>query len=190
MKMLEPSRPISLAIEAGRKAMMPIMMISEMPLPIPFSVIRSPSHIMNSVPLVRQITVVTMKAYCGMTMACAARRAEVDRVPDGLEQGDADGPVAGELRDLLPTVLAFRWSFWKYGTTAPISWMMMDAVMYGMMPRANTPARRRRHRRTGRTTRRGRPGYSSCPCGSEARRRRCPGGSRRTRAGTRRGRRA
>ena len=68
--MFEPSRPISLAIEAGRKAMIPIMMMSEMPLPIPFSVIRSPSHITKRVPMVRQITVVTMKYARRITIAC------------------------------------------------------------------------------------------------------------------------
>ena len=37
----------------GRRATIPIMMISEIPLPIPLSVIFSPSHMMNMVPAIR-----------------------------------------------------------------------------------------------------------------------------------------
>ena len=32
------------------------------------------------------------------------------------------------------------WSRWKYGTTAPISWMMMEVEIYGMMPRPKIAA--------------------------------------------------
>ena len=67
--MLAPICGISFRSDCGRKAMMPIMMISEMPLPMPFSVIRSPSHITNTVPAVRQITQTTVNAQAGMTMA-------------------------------------------------------------------------------------------------------------------------
>ncbi len=48
---------------------MPIMMISEIPLPIPFSVIRSPSHITKTVPAVRQMTQITVNAQAGTTIA-------------------------------------------------------------------------------------------------------------------------
>ena len=37
----------------GRRATIPIMMMSEMPFPIPVSVIFSPSHMMNMVPAIR-----------------------------------------------------------------------------------------------------------------------------------------
>ena len=37
----------------GRRATIPIMIISEIPLPIPLSVIFSPSHMMNMVPAMR-----------------------------------------------------------------------------------------------------------------------------------------
>ena len=40
-------------LRLGRRAMMPAKMISETPLPIPFSVINSPSQIRNIVPAVR-----------------------------------------------------------------------------------------------------------------------------------------
>jgi hypothetical protein len=36
----------------GMRATMPAKMMSEMPLPMPFSVMRSPSHMMNAVPAV------------------------------------------------------------------------------------------------------------------------------------------
>jgi hypothetical protein len=38
---------------------MPMVMISDMPFPIPRSVIWSPSHIRKSVPVVSEITVIT-----------------------------------------------------------------------------------------------------------------------------------
>ena len=46
---------------AGRRATIPIIIISEIPLPIPLSVIFSPSHITNIVPAVRIITDETVK---------------------------------------------------------------------------------------------------------------------------------
>ena len=39
----------------GKRAMIPIMMIREIPLPIPFSVIFSPSHMIKMVPQVKVI---------------------------------------------------------------------------------------------------------------------------------------
>ena len=50
----------------GRRAMMPDMMISEMPLPTPRSVICSPIHITNMVPAVTVITVIAMKPAPGL----------------------------------------------------------------------------------------------------------------------------
>ena len=44
---------------------MPAKMISEMPLPIPLSVICSPSHMMNIVPVVSVRTVINRKAHPG-----------------------------------------------------------------------------------------------------------------------------
>ena len=46
---------------AGSRATIPIIMISDIPLPIPLSVILSPSHITNIVPAVRVITDVIWK---------------------------------------------------------------------------------------------------------------------------------
>ncbi len=44
-------------VALGSRATMPAKMMSEMPLPMPRSVMRSPSHMMKAVPAVRVITV-------------------------------------------------------------------------------------------------------------------------------------
>ncbi len=49
-------------IASGPRQTMPAKMISEMPLPIPFSVICSPSHMINAVPAVKVITVISRNA--------------------------------------------------------------------------------------------------------------------------------
>ncbi len=49
----------------GRRATMPAMMISEMPLPIPRSVICSPIHITNIEPAVTVTTVMMRKLQPG-----------------------------------------------------------------------------------------------------------------------------
>ena len=52
-------------IAAGRPATMPAKMIIEMPLPMPRSVICSPSHMRNIVPVMSVITVVKRNARPG-----------------------------------------------------------------------------------------------------------------------------
>ena len=52
---------------AGRRATMPIVMINEMPFPIPRSVIWSPSHIKNNVPVVNDIVVMMLKLMPGLS---------------------------------------------------------------------------------------------------------------------------
>ena len=54
---------------------MPAKMISEMPLPMPRSVICSPSHMMNAVPAVRVIIVSSRKPQPGLGTIGHARRA-------------------------------------------------------------------------------------------------------------------
>ena len=49
--------------------MIPIMMMSEMPLPMPFSVMRSPSHITKTVPAVSEMTAEAKKSQSGITIA-------------------------------------------------------------------------------------------------------------------------
>ena len=48
-------------MECGKRAIMPMKIMREMPLPIPRSVICSPSHIMNIVPAVRKTSVLSVK---------------------------------------------------------------------------------------------------------------------------------
>ena len=57
-----PNRP---KIARGRLATIPAKMMSEMPLPIPRSVICSPSHMMKIVPVVRVRIVISRKAHPG-----------------------------------------------------------------------------------------------------------------------------
>ena len=50
---------------------MPVKMISDMPLPMPRSLICSPSHMMNAVPVVSEIMVRSTKPKPGLiTMPC------------------------------------------------------------------------------------------------------------------------
>ncbi len=51
--------------EAGKPATIPAKIIIEIPLPIPFSLICSPSHIKNSVPVVKVTTVTKLKVNPG-----------------------------------------------------------------------------------------------------------------------------
>ena len=50
---------------------MPAKMISEMPLPMPRSVICSPSHMMNAVPVVSVITVMKLEAQARVAATTA-----------------------------------------------------------------------------------------------------------------------
>ena len=52
-------------IAPGKAATMPAKMIMEMPLPMPRSVICSPSHMMNAVPVVSVIIVIRRKPHPG-----------------------------------------------------------------------------------------------------------------------------
>jgi len=52
--------------EAGRPATIPAKIIIDIPLPIPFSLICSPSHIKNRVPVVSVTTVTKLKVKPGL----------------------------------------------------------------------------------------------------------------------------
>ena len=65
---MRPSSRV-LASALGSCAMMPVKMISEMPLPTPRAVICSPSHIRNRVPPTMVITVVARKYQPGSITA-------------------------------------------------------------------------------------------------------------------------
>ena len=99
---------------------MPAKMISEMPLPMPRSVMRSPSHMMKAVPAVSVITVmkVNHSAVVGddhvvdlHAAAAGDRRAAQRGQPagdaDALDDREDDAAVAGVLVQLLPAGRAF-----------------------------------------------------------------------------------
>ena len=120
---------------------MPAKMISEMPLPMPRSVICSPSHMMKAVPVVSVIIVMRRKPQpgCEHDAGAAAGAWMLSRPTDdeeALEQRQHDRAVARVLVDLAPPVLAFLLQLLEGGITTVRSWRMMLALMYGMMPSA------------------------------------------------------
>ncbi len=54
-----------LPMAPGKPTTMPVKMISDMPLPMPRSLICSPSHMMNAVPVVSERMVIKMKPKPG-----------------------------------------------------------------------------------------------------------------------------
>ena len=91
---------------------MPAKMISDMPLPMPRSVICSPSHITKTLPVVIVSIVVSRKPKPGVgddRQAAVRVRLLLERVGvgRGLDQAQRDGAVAGVLGDLAPAQLAF-----------------------------------------------------------------------------------
>ena len=90
---------------------MPAKMISEMPLPMPRSVICSPSHMMNAVPVVSVIIVISRKPQPGSSTTDAPPGAwivlEPDRDEEALDEREHDRAVARVLGDLAPPELAF-----------------------------------------------------------------------------------
>jgi hypothetical protein len=76
---------------------MPAKMMSEMPLPMPRSVICSPSHMMKAVPAVREMTVSRRKPSPGVDDAHAAARPGPRGGADVLEVvGDAEALDDGQ----------------------------------------------------------------------------------------------
>ena len=140
----EPTRNWS-TIEWGKRAMMPIKMMSEIPFPIPRSVICSPSHIMNIVPAVRNRTVLIVKANPWIskgTIGCPSSVRLVSRTltPHPCRAATTTVPYRVSWFSFFrPSSPSFE-SFWKYGTTAPRSWRMIEELMYGMIPSAKIAA--------------------------------------------------
>ena len=95
----------------GRRATMPAMMISEMPLPMPRSVICSPIHMRNIVPAVSVITVISDERGAGIVNDAAAagrgRFFERDGEHRALEQRQRHRAVAGVLGYFAAAGLAF-----------------------------------------------------------------------------------
>ena len=128
------------------RATMPAKMMSEMPLPMPRSVICSPSHMTKVVPAVSVSTVMSSKRQPGMLHDLQRHPGRLAGVLGVLEDaGDAvalrdgqqDVAVAGVLVDLLAAGLALSSGASRAsGTTTVSSWRMIEAEMYGMIPSA------------------------------------------------------
>ena len=86
---------------------MPAKMISDMPLPMPRSVICSPSHMMKAVPVVSESMVIRMKPKPGIDDDTPAMALQARGDAEGLHQRQDHGQIAGPLRDLAPAQLAF-----------------------------------------------------------------------------------
>ena len=95
----------SSATPRGRPATMPAKISRLMPLPMPRSVICSPSHMMKAVPAVSVSTVIRMKPMPGLQHQ--ALLGENGGDADRLQRAQNHGHVAGPLRDLAPAQLAF-----------------------------------------------------------------------------------
>src|ERR1017187_408398 len=128
-----------LAMALGSPTTIPVKMISDMPLPMPRSLICSPSHMMNAVPVVSEMMVRKTKPAPGlMTIPCCIAckpcaipkdwRTERTRYlpiilsvlqtlrdPEGLENREDDGQVAGPLRDLAAAQFAFLLQLFQGG---------------------------------------------------------------------------
>ena len=112
---------------------------------MPRWVMSSPIHISSTVPAVSEITI---RNTCGVSnfgmIGCAGVRREAleqEDVADRLREREADGEVARVLRDARLADLALLGSFSSEGTTTVSSCRMIDAVMYGMIPSANSAIR-------------------------------------------------
>ena len=99
-------------IASGMRATMPARMISEMPLPRPYSSICSPSHIRKTQPAVRQAMPMTQKRRTCPHRSAAAPASgcvlvHVREPEDRLDDAQRDRRVARPLLDLLAAGLAF-----------------------------------------------------------------------------------
>ena len=70
----------------GSPTTMPVKMISDMPLPMPRSVICSPSHMMNAVPVVRLSMVISDEAEARIGHEALLRALQRRRDAEGLNQ--------------------------------------------------------------------------------------------------------
>ena len=85
---------------------MPAKINSDMPLPMPRSVICSPSHMMNADPVVSVSMVISTNARAGIVDE-VARLFKADGNAERLHRAQNHGQIARPLGDLLPAHLAF-----------------------------------------------------------------------------------
>ena len=118
---------------------------SDMPLPTPRSVISSPSHMMTAVPAVIVMTIVRDgedRRGSGSGLLCSPGTGCPDRASATMP---VDCRIASPMVRYRVYCVIFAWPDWpsfcsssRRGMTTVSSWMMMLAVMYGMMPSAKT----------------------------------------------------
>ena len=89
----------------GKPTTMPAKISSDIPLPTPRSVICSPSHMMNALPVVRVSMVMNLNFHPGSSAKAALLQA--DRDAERLHRAQNDRDVARPLRDLLAPEFAF-----------------------------------------------------------------------------------
>ena len=90
---------------------MPVKMISDMPLPMPRSLICSPSHMMNAVPGGERQNRQQHEAEARIDDDALLHRHQALRDAERLQDREDDGQIAGPLRDLAPAELAFLLQF-------------------------------------------------------------------------------
>jgi hypothetical protein len=91
----------------GRPTTMPAKMMSDMPLPMPRSLICSPSHMMKAVPVVSEMMVIRTNPQPGLITKPPTCSAQSLRDAERLDDGEGDGQVAGPLGDLAAAQFAF-----------------------------------------------------------------------------------
>src|ERR1700744_981763 len=128
----------------GMTAMTWVKIMTDMPLPMPRSVLSSPIHITTAVPAPIVMTIVAMRKTdaSGMTDTVQPGKSVPLRASS---MYPVDCRIARPLVRYLVYCVIFAWPAWpsffrvsSRGMTTVSSCRMMLAVMYGMMPSANT----------------------------------------------------
>src|SRR5580698_4325381 len=128
-------------------AMTWVKIMTDMPLPTPRSVISSPIHMMTAVPATIAMTIVAMWNTDAFGIIGLALMSQFgNSVPlRASSMYPVDCRIARPMVRYLVYCVIFAWPDWpsflsvsSRGMTTVRSWRMMLAVMYGMMPSANT----------------------------------------------------
>ena len=100
---------------SGSPTTMPAKMISDMPLPMPRSLICSPSHMMKAVPVVSEMMVIRMNPKPGLMTIPSCMACRPVAMPKDCMMAEHDGQVAGPLGDLAAAQFAFLLQFLERG---------------------------------------------------------------------------
>src|ERR1700733_545538 len=124
-----------------------VKIMTDMPLPTPRSVISSPIHMITAVPATIAMTIVAMWNTDAFGMIGLALMSQPgNSVPlRASSMYPVDCRIARPMVRYLVYCVIFAWPAWpsffsvsSRGMTTVSNWRMMLAVMYGMMPSANT----------------------------------------------------